>query len=116
MLSGMKKLMAAGALVATGLLLTACAPSIDSAAEKCGGEKAGIFVEDAGLRYHQDNDSTGAAWTCLLQELVPDKADQYSITQDMHPGETGTAFLGGLNIAYGIEDDGAVMILFFESD
>lgn len=103
-------------LAGMALLLTGCAPSLDSVADKCGGGKAGIYVEESGIRYHQDNDSTGAAWTCLLKELVPDQAQQYAITQDMHPGETGTATVGDLNVVYGVEEDGAVMILFLPSN
>lgn len=105
-----------GGLAVVGLLLVGCAPTAKGTAEKCGGTNAGVHAEHGAVRYAQQNDSTGAAWTCVLGELVPDKADQYAITQDMAPGETGTFFTEDFNIAYGVDDDGAVMIVAVPAD
>lgn len=73
-------------LIALPMLLAGCSstPSTASAAEKCGGNPAGITVSTDGvLEYDQSADDTGEAWQCLLSELVTDKADQYVITQGL---------------------------------
>ncbi|WP_460795977.1 hypothetical protein [Microbacterium sp. GXF0217] len=109
----MKKRLSVVALVAATMTLAGCSASFDSVAEECGGSDAGITVTSDGvLEYDQDHDSTGEASTCLLQGLVPDKTEQYTITQALTPGVSGDVEGGGHTIVYGMSPDGAVRLFF----
>ena len=101
-------------LAGMALLLTGCAASPADTAEKCGGEDAGISVtSESVIEYDQDFDTTGDAWKCLLTELVPEKTDQYTITQGLgEPGTTGDIRVGGRPIVWGTSPQGAIRLYF----
>lgn len=106
-----KKLIAPACLA---LVLTGCSPSLGDAASSCGGEDAGISVKNDGVvEYDQDLDSSGDAWKCLLNQLVPDESAQYEITQGLgSPGTSGDTRSGGRPIVWGTSPDGAIRLFF----
>ncbi|MEA1264263.1 hypothetical protein MicroSTF_14565 [Microbacterium sp. STF-2] len=96
------------------LALVGCAPmSPASAAEKCGGGEAGINVDDEGvLSYDQSRDATGDAWSCLLAELVPDKDDQYTITQGLDGAPARDMKVGGYTVVYALNSERGIQLFF----
>jgi hypothetical protein len=115
MLASMKRMLPA--IVAMGVLaLTGCsaAPSVEGAAEECGGEPAGITISDDMLEYDESTDSTGDAWTCVIQELVTDQSDQFTITQSLDEslGAQDGEF-GSLTAVWGVNAERGIQMSFW---
>lgn len=95
------------------LALAGCSASPSSAAEKCGGDDAGITIDSDGvLAYDQSADSTDEAWTCLLNELVPNKDDQYTITQGLDGSPARDVKVNGYTVVYALNADRGIQLYF----
>ncbi|WP_100811806.1 hypothetical protein [Microbacterium sp. BR1] len=104
----MKRVAGAGVLALIGVALVGCGVSVESVAETCGGETAGVTVTGDVLEYDESRDSTGDAWMCLLDEFVPDDTDQYTVTQSL-TGAANDARFGEYTVVWGVNSRGVQM-------
>lgn len=102
------------ALVSIALAGCSSGPALESAAEECGGETAGITVADDILEYDEIDDGTGEAWMCLLEQFVPDDTDQYTITQSL-TGAANDARFGDYTVVWGVNSARGVQMSFWRT-
>ncbi|WP_350351861.1 hypothetical protein ABS642_00670 [Microbacterium sp. A8/3-1] len=80
---------ALGAVIACSV--TGCASaSLESAAEDCGGEKAGLIADETGMVVEISSGTDGLV--CVLPKIFGDQAEQYAVAMiaDEGVGATGT--------------------------
>lgn len=95
------------------LALVGCSASPTSAAEKCGGEESGIsLTADGVLEYDQSGDSSGDAWQCVLDELVPDTKDQHTITQGLDGSPARDGKFNGFTVVYALNSERGIQLYF----
>ncbi|MCU4672436.1 hypothetical protein ACFQRL_07525 [Microbacterium fluvii] len=105
-------------LALTAVLLAGCSAASEATAaevaEKCGGEDAGIVVSGDGIAYTQAQDTTGDAYTCLLDELLDDQADRDELLSAIETGASApqTTSYGDLAIAWNNTDGTDMWIAF----
>ena len=116
--SVLMRLILGSSVFALALVLTACSSGVQSAAQKCGGEEAGITLQEDGavLVYEQSSDQSGDAWKCVVKTLLPEQADQLIPmlnTEDIGvPGE----FIGGYLVAWSFDPVEGLFLAFFPED
>ncbi|MCM3657769.1 hypothetical protein M3147_10950 [Agromyces mediolanus] len=72
------------------------------------------MADDGLLEYDQSQDESGDAWKCLLNELVAESADQYTITQGLDESlgaQDGT--FGGLTAVWALNPSRGIQMSFW---
>jgi len=91
-----------GAVLAVALsaMLAGCAAtSLDSVAENCGGSSAGVNADDTGVMITLGNGSD--AFVCVVQEVFPDKDDQYEVSLVAEKGVGQSSTVDGREVKTG---------------
>ena len=120
--SVLMRLILGGSVLALALVLTACSPGVQSgvqsAAQKCGGEEAGITLQEDGavLVYEQSSDQSGDAWKCVVKTLLPEQADQ--LIPMLNTGDIGVPgeFIGGYLVAWSFDPEEGLNLIFWPED
>ena len=103
--SVLMRLILGSSVLALALVLTACSSGVQSAAQKCGGEEAGITLHEDGavLAYDQSHDESGDAWKCVVKTLLPEQSDE--LIPMLNTGDIGVPgeFIGGYLVAWSFD-------------
>ena len=73
--------------------------SLDSVAADCGGQLAGVRADESGLLV--DLSAGTDALLCVLPKVLPDRADQYAVTQLLDGESAGEYDIDGQTVRVG---------------
>ncbi|MDQ4213764.1 hypothetical protein [Microbacterium capsulatum] len=73
-------------------------PSFQTVADQCGGTSAGVLVSSDGIVVNPLT-STVETLTCVVDKLLPDQTDQYTVAVASDAGVDATLHLNGYTIS-----------------